>query len=223
VTAPTGLLGLAPAAERSPSLQRSRDRSLAQAGQLVSAARRLAQEKGDQFTTADLVKEAGVALKTFYRYFESKDMLLLAVFESIVLEGAARYAEEARPLPDALSRLRLYVESALRHLDGTQADDVAVGGVFVNSQRWRLQRLFPAEIRQAAQAYHDLLVEALTEGMAEGTVAVDDVPETAAMIERLVRVTFHDVSFAKSVTEVDVPAVIEQVWQFCYRSIRAPG
>ena len=28
-------------------------------------------------------------------------------------------------------------------------------------------------------------------------------------------------AFARSVTEVDVPAVIEQVWQFCYRSIRA--
>ena len=37
--------------------------------------------KGPNFTTQELVKEAGIALQTFYRYFGSKDHLHLAVIE----------------------------------------------------------------------------------------------------------------------------------------------
>ena len=50
------------AAERSPVVQRSRDRGVEQAKSIVAAARRLVESKGPSFTTQELIKEAGIAL-----------------------------------------------------------------------------------------------------------------------------------------------------------------
>ena len=76
-------------------MQRSRARQIEQAKAVVAAARRLIVERGDQFTTQELVKEAGVALQTFYRIFGGKDQLLLAVFEDLIAESL-RYEEAAQ-------------------------------------------------------------------------------------------------------------------------------
>jgi TetR/AcrR family transcriptional regulator len=43
---------------------------------IIDAARRLIIAQGSSFTTQDLIKEAGVALQTFYRHFAGKDQLL---------------------------------------------------------------------------------------------------------------------------------------------------
>ncbi|HEU5307899.1 MAG TPA: helix-turn-helix domain-containing protein, partial [Acidimicrobiia bacterium] len=78
-------------ADRSEVVQRSRARQIEQAEAIVAAARRLVTERGDQFTTQELVKEAGVALQTFYRIFGGKDRLLLAVFEDLIAESCVDY------------------------------------------------------------------------------------------------------------------------------------
>jgi AcrR family transcriptional regulator len=68
-------------------VQRSRTRGVEQARSIVQAARRLIEVKGPAFTTHELVREAGIALQTFYRYFPGKDHLLLAVIEDIIDES----------------------------------------------------------------------------------------------------------------------------------------
>ena len=70
-------------------MQRTRARQIEQAQAIVAAARRLIAERGERFTTQELVKEAGVALQTFYRLFGGKDQLLLAVFEDLIAESCA--------------------------------------------------------------------------------------------------------------------------------------
>src|SRR5438876_21944 len=104
------------AADRSPTLQRSRARQIEQAKVIVDAARRLIAERGEHFTTQELVKEAGVALQTFYRLFSGKDQLLLAVFEDMIAESCMQYEDAARELPDPVARLHFYVTEALRSL-----------------------------------------------------------------------------------------------------------
>lgn len=49
-----------------------RERIANQVRLMLDAALRLIREKGDSFTTQELVKEAGVALQTFYRYFATR-------------------------------------------------------------------------------------------------------------------------------------------------------
>ncbi len=91
VSAPTAWAGRA--AEDSPSVQRSRARSLERATQIVDAAHRLVVERGGEFTTNELAKEAGVAIQTFYTYFKSKDLVLLAVIEDMIV-GACEHLRE---------------------------------------------------------------------------------------------------------------------------------
>ncbi|MDT3439112.1 MULTISPECIES: TetR/AcrR family transcriptional regulator [unclassified Pseudofrankia] len=115
------------AADRSPSVRRSRLRTIQQAKVIVQAARRLVDEKGDQFTTQELAREAGVALQTFYRHFPGKDQLLVAVIEDMIAENAELYAAAASHLPDPVTRLRFYITEILSGL--TVADGAGDGGL----------------------------------------------------------------------------------------------
>ena len=83
---------------------------------MLDAARRLIQAKGDEFTTQELVAEAGVALQTFYRYFASKDELILAVIGDAMNDACEQWTATASEMPDPLDRLRFYLTSTLERL-----------------------------------------------------------------------------------------------------------
>ena len=84
------------AAERSPVSSRSRERQLELTRTVIDAARRLIEARGDRFTIQELVKEAGIALQTFYRLFAGKDELLLAVLDDMIAEACAHLETAAR-------------------------------------------------------------------------------------------------------------------------------
>ena len=83
---------------------------------MLDAARRLIDSKGDEFTTQELAAEAGVALQTFYRYFSSKDELLLAVIGDTMTDACEHWKEVGAELPDPLARLRYYITATLERL-----------------------------------------------------------------------------------------------------------
>ena len=62
---------------------------------ILTAGRQLIMTKGSGFTTQDVIQEAGVALQTFYRYFGSKDQLLLALIGLLIKEHCDVLAESA--------------------------------------------------------------------------------------------------------------------------------
>lgn len=207
------------AADRSPSVQRSRLRTMAQAQQIVAAARRLIAEKGEQFTTQELAKEAGVAVQTFYRYFPGKDQLLLAVLEDMLTEAAAAYHDAASGLPDPLSRIQYFVTAALSSVAGSEQD--VASARFVTAQHWRLYQLFPDEMTRATQPFTDLVAAELREAQTAGLLPVADVDSAAALIARQVVSTYHHYAFAT--TDVGVEEIAEQVWSFCLNGISGPG
>src|SRR5690349_20912723 len=95
--------GSAPArrgAEPSRPLHRRGEHAAA----IVAAAHRLITAKGD-FTTQELIKEAGVALKTFYRYFVSKDQLLVEVLADLIEANALSLEAQARQLAGPVEQL----------------------------------------------------------------------------------------------------------------------
>jgi len=68
---------------------------------ILRAAMKLLASAGHEATTiAEIVREAGVTLDTFYRYFESKDKLVRVLYEDLLLERDAFVAE---PPPDDAS------------------------------------------------------------------------------------------------------------------------
>jgi AcrR family transcriptional regulator len=191
------------AAERSPSVRRSRARSLQQARLIVEAARRLIDEKGENFTTQELVKEAGVALQTFYRYFGSKDELLLAVIEDLIAEAAVQWREQARAVDDPVERLRSYVTSALATLTAADQDRPA-NPRFVASEHWRLSAMFPDEIALATKPVTDLVAADIKDANARGLLHSVDPDRDAWFVTQFVMSVFHQQSFAPT-SDPDIP------------------
>jgi TetR/AcrR family transcriptional regulator len=179
---------------------------------MLDAALRLIRQKGDAFTTQELVKEAGVALQTFYRYFASKDELLLAVLADAMAEACTRWEVAARELPDPLARLRFYITSVI---DGLESE-VGEGGTarFVVSTHWRLHRIFPTELAEAEQPFIDLLLTEINAATKAGSLQPSNPESDAWFIAELVRSVYHYYAYAPRRDDVK-----DQLWQFCLAAL----
>jgi len=200
------------ATERSAAVQRSRARIANQVRLMLDAALRLIREKGDSFTTQELAKEAGVALQTFYRYFPSKDELLLAVIADAMTEACSRWAAGAQELADPVARLRFYITAVIEVLDAEDGDGGAAK--FIVSTHWRLHRIFPDELAAAEKPFVELLLTEIKAGIEAGLLAPAD-PEWAAwFIAELVRSVYHFHAYAP--LEADAT---DRLWEFCLTAL----
>lgn len=205
------------AADRSPSVQRSKVRSVEQARQIVEAAQRLLEADGSGFTTQQLAKEAGVAIQTFYRYFGGKDELLLAVIEETINAGCERLAARAAALDDPLDRLRLYTTATI---EGLEDENPGVTR-FITTEHYRLHQIFPDELAAASQRFADLLVPEIEAAAAGGTLDPGDVDAAAWHITQLSMATFHHYAFATP--SGSLAEVADELWSFCLRALGGPA
>jgi TetR/AcrR family transcriptional regulator len=200
------------AAERSAAVQRSRTRIAQQVRSMLDAALRLIREKGDSFTTQELVKEAGVALQTFYRYFASKDELLLAVIADAMTDACARWEAAASELPDPIARLRFYITTIVEDLDR----EVGEGGTarFVVSTHWRLHRVFPNELAEAEKPLADLLLIEIDAATKAGLLRPSNPEWDAWFIVELVRAVYFYYAYAPREKDAH-----ERLWEFCLAAL----
>jgi TetR/AcrR family transcriptional regulator len=204
------------AVERSVSVQRSRLRIAQQVRQMLDAARSLIDEKGDEFTTQELVAKAGVALQTFYRYFASKDELLMAVIGDAMAETCERLAEAAIALPDPLARLHFYITATLDRLD--TGDRAAATSKFIVATRWRLHRQFPDELAEAEKPLVDLLRAEVRAAAEVGLISLPDPHWDPWFLSELLRSIYHFYAFAAR-TDGDLEIVKDQLWRFSLAAI----
>jgi AcrR family transcriptional regulator len=205
------------AVERSAAVQRSRSRIASQVRSMLDAARRLIAVKGDEFTTQDLVKEAGVALQTFYRYFTGKDELILAVIADGMTEACARWTEAAAGLPDPLARLRFFVVATLERLNDGNSQD-AMGTRFIVSAHWRLHRVYPNELAEAEKPFVDLLMAEIDAAAEAGLINPPGDEWNAWFISELLRAVYHFYAYAAKEDD-DMDVVKERLWQFCLTAL----
>lgn len=150
------------------SLGPARDKSEEQAFALVESARSLIAEHGSpQFTVRQVLERSGLAAKTFYRHFESKDDLLLAVMEEDVRQGAEVLASMLDAHSDPRERLRTYVTG----LVGFLTVDVARPYMSVMAhEQLRLADRDPGNVGTVLSPLTDLLREELEAAAAAGVV-----------------------------------------------------
>lgn len=196
------------AADRAPSVQNSRLRSMRRAQQIVDAARKLITTQGADFTTHMLVKEAGIAVQTLYKHFAGKDQVVLAVLEDMVAESIQEMETAGTQIADPLERLRFYVTTILGDL-GTQESKV---GRFIATEHWRLVPLYPDEVGRAIQPVADAFHRALREGEEAGLLHPSDAAYDAWLTNELIRTVFHHYQFASSTEPAE--AIVERVWRF---------
>ena len=205
------------AADRSPAVERSRSRSTKQAKTIIDAARRLIAEKGEKFTTQELIKEAHVALQTFYRHFAGKDQLLVAVIGDLIAESVGQYEQAASRLPDPVARLRFYVMATLRNLT-TGGDNF--GPRFITAEHWRLHQLFPDDIAEATRPFAEMVLRQIRAAEAEGLLAPADPERDAWHVTRLVMTTYHHYAFATA--DESAEDIGEHLWAFCLAALGGP-
>ncbi|HUE09126.1 MAG TPA: TetR/AcrR family transcriptional regulator [Acidimicrobiales bacterium] len=199
-------------ADRSPVVQRSKEKSVDQARSIVAAAQRLIEAKGPTFTTQELIKEAGIALQTFYRYFAGKDALLLAVIEDLIEENCRAYRQHADSIADPVDRLRFYVTTTVNSLSAQGA-----GPSFITAEHFRLQTQYPAEVSQATQPYTDLLIDGINAAVSAGLLHPQDPEYSAWLITQLVMAVFHHYDCAGVDEPTDV--IAQRLWAFCFAAL----
>jgi AcrR family transcriptional regulator len=207
------------ALENSDSMQRTHARMVGNLTRIVAAARSLFQERGGRdFTIQELAERAGVALQTFYRYFPSKDELLLAVFEEIVGEGTARVRSAALDIEGPLERLRVVVEGSI--LASAPGDDW-VSAVVLVREHLRLAELFPKEVESAQRPYVDLLRGLIDEAVADGAIPPRaDVDQDARLIMYVVRSVYQVLVTSTATTPPE--ALAGHAWRFCLGGLQLP-
>ena len=175
----------------------------------MAEAERLLVERGGAFTMHDVAKEAGVALQTLYRLFSSKDHLLLAIFEDMILKDVARYETAAATIDDPLERLRVGLIAALDHETG----DTSAARRFLTAEYWRLYELFPEEMARVTKPFVDVTERRLREAIAAGVLRSDDPAQDAWLVTKLVMAIFHHRAHSPN----DPPAMRakEHLWAFC--------
>lgn len=197
------------AIERSPGVRRTPERSLEQAQAIVKAANELVLARGAEFTTHELVSEAGVSLQTFYKAFESKDELLLAVFEDRIASSCAIYAKATADLAP-IDRLKTFVAVAL-----STPEEAGTEARFITAEHWRLMQIYPTEVEAATAPYARLVEAAITQAVDEGLLHVANPKDASWMITQLVMSIFHHQACTGE------PGISAQsLWAFCLAALQ---
>src|SRR5436305_7056451 len=201
----------AASAWRDRALRRSLDpaasRSMARLERLLAAVRELTNEAEDaSFTVAEVAARAGVSLKSFYRSFEGKDDLVLALLEEESRTGAAmlRTALERSASPD--ERLERYVRALFKMARAAPG----YANVLVREYR-RLGVERPAELAAARAPLVDLLEEEIAAG-----APVADASRSAEIVFAVLLDGLADVTLAGRHSKEIVPSV----WRFVAGGLR---
>ncbi|HEV7732648.1 MAG TPA: TetR/AcrR family transcriptional regulator [Candidatus Binatia bacterium] len=195
----------------------ARERFLQRSRKFVEAGAVIVGETGiDGLTLRTLLQRTGLSRRAFYARFQSKDDLLLAVFEQTIRMAADKYRAALEPIPDALDRLRFVVTTMIFNACAEQ--DVAQSTA-MSREHLRLAEARPVELGRALQPLTDLIAEQLAAGVAAGRCRPLELRETAALIHNLVSSTLHHALLVNA--ERRTEAMADTVWEFCRRAVVA--
>jgi AcrR family transcriptional regulator len=182
----------------------------------VASARSLATESASAgFTVQQVVERAGQSLKSFYRLFDGKDDLLLALLKEDCAVGSqflGLIIDERQAPPE---RLRAWVVGLF---DLMAAGDQGYVAVLVR-EYGRLSEERPQQMDEAIAPFIDLLVDELERARASGFVRERDAVLDAQLVFALVLSNIHRLALGR---DPRPPTdVAEHVWSFVWHGIGA--
>ncbi len=183
---------------------------------LVEAARALMWETGAPvFTVNQVVAGAGTSLKSFYRCFESKDELLVALFEDDARRGAEALAAAVESHVDPVARVRCAVEGLFGFI--TVDGRLPYAAALVR-EHLRLSESRPAELRAVLQPFVEIFRSELDDAGRRGALRVDDAGRTARTLFHLVVSHLHALICHQ--IEESPTDVADDLWAFCAAALR---
>jgi AcrR family transcriptional regulator len=192
------------------SLRSAHARAHSRSDRFVAAAARLLQEKGTtDFTVQDVVDRSKMSIRTFYKYFASKEDLLVAVYETVVArEAVPRLRKRIDKFRDPMLRLRAYVEGLVE----LTAKTGPVGRMLIHYQN-RLAESRPDDLATAMKPQFELLVELISDIARTRPLRRDLTVETAARLTHYTVLAAAHGRALGSEGALDIPA--RTIWQFC--------
>ncbi|MHB8465965.1 MAG: TetR/AcrR family transcriptional regulator [Acidimicrobiales bacterium] len=194
------------------SLQGARARAQERSDRFVAATIDLMQETGStDFTVQDVVERSRMSIRTFYKFFASKDDLLVAVHDTIL---AKEVLPRLRVLCDAetdpVRRIRAYVEG----LYGlSRAGPVPRA---LTTYYNRLAETRPAELDRAFSAQIELVIELVRDAARAQSLRSDlDVEKAAHLLHHAVLAAAH----ARVLGSESRGVAAEDLWVFCANGI----
>lgn len=198
------------------SLRSATKRSIDRGSSLISAAATLLERSnGDGFTVQDVANEAGQSLRTLYQYFESKDDLLLAVFEEAMRTYARILRAAIEGLEDPLDRLAGGVIAALRMPDFSETGiDRGLARL-----RLRLGEVDPDLVARSQEPVTALMRELVQAAADSGQISPSD-PEEATYVILALRAASITSRTLGNDFGVELPSIAE-ITSFCLRGVGA--
>jgi AcrR family transcriptional regulator len=196
------------------SLADTRARSVERLSQFVAAARSLAEETSSaSFTVQQIVSRSGQSLKSFYRYFEGKDDVLLALLEEDIAVGALFLHELIERFDDPVDRVRGWLVGLF---DLMAAGDQGYVRLLVREHQ-RLSESRPAQMDVAVEPFLALLRDELGLAEATGALRPGEPARDASLIFHLALTAIRDVVGGR---DDRAPAVVvDHLWRFVVRGI----
>jgi AcrR family transcriptional regulator len=199
------------------SLRSARKRSIDRGSSLIRAAATLLERSGgDGFTVQDVADEAGQSLRTLYQYFESKDDLLLAVFEEAMRSYARLISDAIADVTDPLDRLAGAMIAAVRlpEFSGTGVDRGLA------RLRLKLGEVEPELIARSQEPVTALFKDLVVEAGDAGRIRVTDADEATYVVFAL-SATFITSATLGNDFGARLPTV-ETLATFCLAGLGAP-
>ena len=166
------------------SLDAARARSAREVEELIGAGLRVMRRKGSaRATVADVLAEAGLGTRAFYRHFRSKDELFLAVFERDSHGSRERMQERVAAEGGPEAQLRAWIDEVLSlAYERPRARRTKL----LLHESGELRSAYPAEFLAIAQAVCEPLARILEAGRTSGEFPGADPELDARSIHALV-------------------------------------
>lgn len=183
-------------------------------GRIIEATYRVIEHTGTvEPTIRDILAEAGLSTQAFYRHFPSKDALLLVLLDDGRRRLTEYLAHRMHKAHDPAAKVRTWIEGVLAQ--ATDHDAAARTRPFLANMA-RLTEQYPDEQRAAVREMIDLLVTAIADGVARGTISSDTPSGDATAIYHLTISAMQSHVLARSTPP---KAETEQVVSFSLRAL----
>ncbi len=197
-------------------MRAARERAEQEARALIEAALTVLRRGGaDGLTVADVLAEAGLSTRAFYRHFASKDELVLALFDAEHDVVRARLDAAIAAAPDPRAALVAWIDELLglafasRRSRRTQV---------LYTEGARLQHEFPSEFARIEAGMFEPLERVLAAGRAAGAFPATDPVADARSIRAL---TWQLVEDRLAGGDGDLANARAQVLRFCLPALGA--
>jgi len=198
------------------SLRSARARAQKRSDRFVEAALELIEESEDHdFTLHDVLDRTAMSVRTFYNFFDGKDSLLLAVYETILEKTAVPILRErCDQVADPVQRVKAFLE-VMAEIYSTPAHLTRALSLF----HLRLVQSRPQDLTNALEPLHRFIVELLAGVAAVGRLRDDvEISALAAMLQELLLADAHSSAIVGVRTRTQ-----DDLWAFCSAAILRPG